>query len=50
MDGFRARRCTFGIGVFFLAGLGTLLIAAAAVGLHTVRASLADPVASIRYE
>jgi len=45
-----AYRCAFGIETFALAGLTTLLIALAAVGLHTVRASLADPVASIRYE
>jgi len=45
-----AYRCSFGIEIFILAGLAALLIAAAAVGLHTVRASLASPVQSIRYE
>jgi len=45
-----AYRCSFGIEIFILAGLAALLIAAAAVGLHTVRASLASPVKSIRYE
>jgi putative ABC transport system permease protein len=45
-----AYRCSLGIEIFVLAGLAALLIAAAAVGLHTVRASLANPVKSIRYE
>lgn len=45
-----AYRCAFGIEIFILAGLATLLIALAAVGLQTVRASLANPVDSIRYE
>lgn len=45
-----AYRCSFGIEIFILAGLAALLIAAAAVSLHTVRASLASPVKSIRYE
>lgn len=45
-----AYRCAFGIEIFMLAGMATLLIALAAVGLQTVRASLANPVDSIRYE
>jgi putative ABC transport system permease protein len=45
-----AYRCSFGIEVFALAGLGTFLIALFAVGLHTVRAALADPIDSLRYE
>jgi len=45
-----AYRCGFGIETFLLAGFATLLIALAAVSLHTVRASLANPVESIRYE
>ncbi|MGD8535293.1 MAG: ABC transporter permease [Candidatus Aminicenantes bacterium] len=45
-----AYRCSFGIEIFVLAGLAALLIATAAVSLHTVRASLANPVQSIRYE
>lgn len=45
-----AYRCPFGLETFLLAGLATLLIALTAVGLQTVRASLADPVVSLRYE
>ena len=45
-----AYRCGFGIGIFVLAGLGTLLIALLAVGLHTVRAAWSNPLESIRYE
>ena len=45
-----AYRCSFGIDVFILAGLGTLLIALFAVGLHTVRAAWSNPLESIRYE
>ncbi|HDR16633.1 MAG TPA: FtsX-like permease family protein [Desulfobacteraceae bacterium] len=45
-----AYRCSYGIEIFILAGLAALLIAAVAVSLYTVRASLASPVKSIRYE
>jgi putative ABC transport system permease protein len=45
-----AYRCSFGIDVFVLAGIGTLLIALLAVGLHTVRAAWSNPLESIRYE
>jgi len=45
-----AYRCGFGIDVFILAGLGTLLIALFAVGLHTVKAAWSNPLESIRYE
>jgi len=45
-----AYRCASGIEIFVQAGLGMLLIALFAVGLQTVRASLASPVESIRYE
>ncbi len=45
-----AYRCSFGIDVFILAGLGTLLIALFAVGLHTVKAAWSNPLESIRYE
>ena len=45
-----AYRCALGIEIFVLAGAATLLIALTAVGLQTVRASLANPVDSIRYE
>lgn len=43
-------RCSFGIEIFFLAGIGTLLIALVAVGLHTIKAAWASPLESIRYE
>jgi len=45
-----AYRCAFGIEIFMLAGLGTLLIALFAVGLHTVKAAWSNPLESIRYE
>jgi len=45
-----AYRCSFGIDVFVIAGIGTLLIALLAVGLHTVRAAWSNPLESIRYE
>ncbi len=45
-----AYRCAFGIEIFVLAGLGTLLIALFAVGLHTARAAWSNPLESIRYE
>lgn len=45
-----AYRCGFGIDVFILAGLGTLLIALFAVGLHTIKAAWSNPLESIRYE
>jgi ABC-type antimicrobial peptide transport system permease subunit len=45
-----AYHCSFGIEIFLLAGMATLLIAFAAVGLHTFKASWASPLKSIRYE
>ncbi len=45
-----AYRCGFGVDVFILAGIGTLLIAFIAVGLHTVRAAWSNPLESIHYE
>ena len=39
-----------GAGIFVIAGLGTLLIALFAVGLHTVKAAWSNPLDSIRYE
>jgi putative ABC transport system permease protein len=45
-----AYRCGFGIEIFVMAGLGTLLIALLAVGLHTVKAAWSNPLESIRYE
>jgi putative ABC transport system permease protein len=45
-----AYRCSIGIGVFILAGLGTMLLAFVVVGLQTLKASLANPVESLRYD
>ncbi|MBN1274041.1 MAG: ABC transporter permease [Candidatus Aminicenantes bacterium] len=45
-----AYRCSFGIDILLLTGLGTLLIALLAVGLHTVKAAWSNPLDSIRYE
>ena len=45
-----AYRSGFGIEIFVMAGLGTLLIALFAVGLHTVKAAWSNPLDSIRYE
>ncbi|MCJ7582982.1 MAG: ABC transporter permease [Candidatus Aminicenantes bacterium] len=45
-----AYRSGFGIEIFIMAGLGTLLIALFAVGLHTVKAAWSNPLESIRYE
>ncbi|MDZ4699141.1 MAG: ABC transporter permease [Rhodothermales bacterium] len=49
MDGF-AYRTELGWGVFALAGLATLLIAWLTVGYQSIKAALADPVKSLRYE
>ena len=45
-----AYRTGLGIEIFIMAGLGTLLIALFAVGLHTVKAAWSNPLESIRYE
>lgn len=45
-----AYRSGFGIEIFVMAGLGTLLIALFAVGLHTVKAAWSNPLESIRHE
>jgi len=45
-----AYRSGFGIEIFIMAGLGTLLIALFAVGLHAVKAAWSNPLDSIRYE
>lgn len=45
-----AYRTGFGIEIFIMAGLGTLLIALFAVGLHTIKAAWSNPLDSIRYE
>ncbi len=45
-----AYRSGFGIEIFVMAGLGTLLIALFAVGLHTVKAAWSNPLDSIRHE
>ena len=43
-------RTGMGVGVFILAGILTLLIAALTVSFHAVRAAKADPSFSLRYE
>jgi len=45
-----AYRIELGPGVFLLAGSAALVIALATVGVHAVRAALANPVESLRYE
>lgn len=45
-----AYRYEFGIEIFVMAGLGTLLIALFAVSLHTVKAAWSNPLESIRHE
>jgi len=45
-----AYRTSFGIEIFGLAGLGTILLALLVVGLQTVKAALANPLESIKYE
>ncbi len=48
--GIYAYRTTVGIGLFFLAGLAILAVAALTVGSQTLRAARANPVESLRYE
>ena len=45
-----AYRIDIGVGTFFLAGLLALVIALATVSYQAVKAALADPVESLRYE
>ncbi|HMB93194.1 MAG TPA: FtsX-like permease family protein, partial [Rhodothermales bacterium] len=45
-----AFRITPGAGTFVLAGLLALVIALATVSYHAIKAALADPVKSLRYE
>jgi putative ABC transport system permease protein len=45
-----AYRCSFGIEIFALAGLGTMMLALFVIGLQTVKAALANPLESIKYE
>lgn len=45
-----AYRIELGPGVFLLAGGAALVIALATAGVHAVRAALANPVESLRYE
>ena len=45
-----AYRIEIGPGVFLLAGLASMLIALATVSYQAVRAAMADPVESLRYE
>ncbi|HET6567812.1 MAG TPA: FtsX-like permease family protein, partial [Rhodothermales bacterium] len=49
LDGF-AYRIEMGAGVFLLAGFAALAIALATVSYQAVRAAVADPVKSLRYE
>jgi putative ABC transport system permease protein len=49
LEGFRYRM-EIGVGVFLLAGLGTLLIGLLAIGYQTLKAAHANPVDSLRYE
>jgi putative ABC transport system permease protein len=49
LDNF-AYKTSIGIGVFFLAGLVSLLLAIITVSYHTLRAARANPVTSLRYE
>ena len=48
--GMYAYRTPVGFGLFILAGLAVLAVAALTVGLHTLRAARANPVESLRYE
>lgn len=45
-----AYRIDIGVMVFMIALLGTLFVALAAISLQTVRAALANPIKSMRYE
>ncbi len=49
LEGF-AYRIEFGVGVLVLVGVLALLIALLTVSYHSVKASLANPVESLRYE
>ncbi|HET6567582.1 MAG TPA: FtsX-like permease family protein, partial [Rhodothermales bacterium] len=49
LDGF-AYRIEMGAGVFLLAGFAALAIALATVSYQAVRAAVADPADSLRYE
>jgi len=48
--GIYAYRTPIGVGLFLLAGLAMLAIAALTVGMQTLRAARANPVESLRYE
>ncbi len=45
-----AYRVTIGVSTFIFVGLVAMLLALAAVGFQAVRASMADPVVSLRAE
>ena len=45
-----AYRINIGVDIFIIAGLSALLLALLTVGYHTVRAALANPIKSLRYE
>ena len=48
--GIYAYRAPIGVGLYVLAGLAVLAVAALTVGAHTLRAARANPVESLRYE
>ncbi len=45
-----AYQTTIGVGIFILAGLMTIIIAILTVSTHAIRAAIANPVESLRYE
>jgi putative ABC transport system permease protein len=45
-----AYRIEIGPGVFLLTGAGVLMIAVVTVGYQAIKAALADPIKSLRYE
>jgi putative ABC transport system permease protein len=49
LEGF-AYRIDIGVSAFVVAGLVAVAVALATVGYHALRAALADPVKSLRYE
>jgi putative ABC transport system permease protein len=43
-------RVSIGAGVFFLAGVGALILAGLTVGAQSLRAAMANPIRALRYE
>jgi putative ABC transport system permease protein len=43
-------RTTIGWGIFLLSGAAALIISVMTVSLHSIKATTADPVDSLRYE